>query len=197
MQLYKNLVLKVTKNRTTSGASRKKTSMKFNLLLNRSLKCLSSRVSWKSGISNFGRRTVLSKGKKITSTKAITCSYKQLDSSLHFHHSYLFKSSSNKLCSLIFSSSGKVSYIRNSISKLPFQLYKVNSVFSKFNNNYRLLGSNRRFLNFLSISSSLVYLRFMSKVYNLQVNLKEGVKYSRAEHSYSTVLKKTFSFFPL
>ena len=195
MQLYKNFVLKVTKNRTTSGASRKKTSIKFNLLLNKSLKCLSTRVSWKSGISNFGRRTVLSKGKKITSSKVITCSYKPLDNSLHFHHSYLFKSSSSKLYSLIFSSSGKVSYIRNSLNKLPFQLYKVNTTFSKFNSNYTLLDSNRNLINFLSIGSSLVYLRFMSKVYNLQVNLKEGVKYSRAEHSYSTVLKKNLQFF--
>jgi large subunit ribosomal protein L2 len=35
----------------------------------------------------------------------------------------------------------------------------------------------------------------MSKVYNLQVNLKENVKYSRADHSYSTILKKNLQFF--
>lgn len=194
MQLYRNLTLKVTKSRTTSGASRKKSAIRFNLLLNKSLKCLSSRLSWRSGISNSGRRTVLSKGKKNTTSKIVMCSYKQLDGSIHFHHSYLFNSSSNRLHSLIFSSSGKTSYIRNSLNKLPFQLYRVNSVFSKFINNYTLLDSSRS-INFLNISSSLLYLRFMSKVYNLQVNLKENVKYSRADHSYSTILKKNLQFF--
>lgn len=195
MLLYRNSIMNVKKVRSVSGASRKKSKIGFSLLLNKLVKTLSTRVSWKAGISSFGRRTVKSKGKKTMTTKAIKCSYRPLDKSVHFHHSYLFTAATSKLYSLIFSSSGKISYIRNSFVRLPFQLYRTNCISTRFNTRYNTLGANLEFMKFSISSASMLNLKFMSKVNNLQISLKQDIQYSRAEQSYSTILKKNLQFF--
>lgn len=189
MLLYKNNFLNIIKSQVTSGASRKKSKINFNLLLNKDIKCLTSRVSWRSGISSLGRRTVLSKGRKLSSSKSLLYSHKHLDKSIHFHHSYFFTSSLSGVYSLFFSSSGKVNYIKNSFNRLPFQLLKVKTVKPAFIDSYNML-INTKYARFSMVSSTLLFIKFMSKIHNLQVKPDRDIKYSRANGSYSIILKK-------
>lgn len=189
MVLYKNVLLKVTKNRVTSGASRKKTKASFSLLLNKRLKCLSSRTSWKSGISRFGKRTVLSKGRRLLNSKNLLYSRKHLDNSIHFHHSHFFNLSTSNIYALVFSSSGKVSYIRNLTTKFSFQLLRTRVIQSVFMDNYNTF-TNTNLIRFNVVSSIILFIKFMTKVINLQPSSGENIKYSKSSGSYSIVLKK-------
>lgn len=190
MLLYKNKLLNISKNRVTSGGSRKKTKIKFNLLLNSKPKPLSTRTFWRSGISNLGRRTVLSKGKRVGHSKVLVYQRKHLDKSLHFHHSHFFSLSTKSIYALIFSSSGKMSYVRSLCEALPFQLLKTKTACSVFNDNSNILGSSYHFIKFSIISNMILYAKFMSKVSNLQLKMNSEIKYSKSSGSHSIILKK-------
>lgn len=189
MLLLKNSLMKVTKPRPVSGASRKKLIISFKLLLNKKAKRLSSIVRWKSGISRLGRRTVLSKGRKILNSRHSLVSYSRVDNSVHYVSSYLTSRSGN-LSALIFSSSGKSFYKRlQSITHL-FSLIKSDGVLHNKFSVSPLVSSLTSVSKFTRLYDTLLKIPFLTSVSHLQLSPGKKAKFSRSLGSSAVILRK-------
>ncbi len=189
MLLLKNNLIKVVKARPVSGASRKKLAFNHKILLNKKIKCLSSIVRWKSGITRTGRRSVLSKGRKIYSSRRSILNYCQVDTSLHYVSSYSV-SKSGGLSALFFSSSGKFFYKRLQSAAYLFSMVKSDGILGNKLSISPMISSLAGVHKFEFIFKSLLKLPFLTHVSNLQIAPSKKVKFSRSLGSSSTILRK-------
>lgn len=177
----------------TSGASRGSTSTQMQFLLNKKCKSLSTKVTWRSGITKGGRISVKSKGRKILKAASHIINYSSFDNSLHFLYSLNLSKTKPFPHALFFSSSGKCSYVRLNTTVPSTSLYKTSQAFNRLSICNPLLKAHVPFLVFSDVSTSIFRVTFMSLVSSLQLKLRSPIKFSRSFGSKATLLRKSSS----
>ena len=173
----------------TSGASRNTSIFKNRFPLQFSHKKLLLKYKWFSGRNSTGRLVVFSKGSKTVKNKSPFINYSFRDKSISIISGFFITPFKNKISSLVFSSSGSVSYVPTPQTHEILRFTRFNSLFFKTN---RL----RKFIILLRpqafITNSFFLLHSLPK--NLPVSLLElmplrGIQYTRSTGSKSTILK--------
>lgn len=186
----KNIYYKLLKSIPSSGASRSKKNLKFTFLLNKRLKHLTTKYVWASGITNKGKISVKSKGKKLIKGSSLILNHQTFDNSLHFLCSINYSKGKKFPSALLFSSSGKYSYTKLFSYYSLFDILSNKSCFNMFYQKNSLLRSNLNFNYFKTLHVIIFRLSPMSSIQNLQISPGKVSKFSRSLGSCSIILRK-------
>lgn len=147
------------------------------------------RSKWFSGRNSTGRIVVFSKGSKSVKNKSPFINYSFRDTSVSIIAGFFLTSFRNKLNSLVFSSSGSVSYVPTPQNHEILRFTRFSSFFSRITRFYKFIILLRPYA---FITQSFFIIHSLPK--NLPVCLLEitplrGIQYTRSTGSKSTILK--------
>lgn len=173
----------------TSGASRNTSIFRNRLPLQFTHKKLLLKHKWFSGRNSTGRIVVFSKGSKTTNNKAPFVNYSFRDKSISIIAGFFLTPFRNKINSLVFSSSGSISYVPTPQTHEVLRFTRFNSLFSKTNRFHKFIILLRP-QAFITHSFFLMH----SLPKNLPVSLLElipsrGIQYVRSTGSKAIILK--------
>ena len=173
----------------TSGASRKTVILKSSLPMQFSHKKLLLKHKWFSGRNSTGRIVVFSKSAKTVKNKSPFVNYSFRDKSISIIAGFFMTAFRNKINSIVFSSSGSVSYVPTPKTHEILRLTKFNSLFAKTTRLYKFIILLRPH-SFINQSFFLLY----SLPKNLSICLLEltplkGIQYTRGAGCKSIILK--------
>ena len=177
------------KLQVTSGASRAVYSYKSELPLQLKHKKLLSFYKWNAGRSNTGRVVVWTKSKRTAKYRIPTINYQFRATCISFVAGFLLKPRTNRLTSLLFMSSGSVSYIPTSAKHVMFQLTQFKSTFAR---NNHMINQLRLSEPYLLINQSFFLIKHLPKnqpVSLLEILPNKGIQYARSTGVSARIVK--------
>ena len=181
-------ILSFKKVGKTSNASYNITKLTSTLPLQNKFSKLLLKRKWHSGRSSTGRITIYSKGPRIKTKLPIT-NYNFRNSSLFFSAGSHYLGMSKKILSLIFSSTGIVSYIPARFNDKFFQLTKIKNFVYSQSQFYKELLYFKPFIQISTIPYMLIQQKKNSKVSFLELKPLKGIEYSRSLGCSSSIIK--------
>jgi ribosomal protein L2 len=181
--------LHLLKARVTSGASRASFFYKNELPLQLKHKKLLNFYKWRAGRSSNGRVVVWTKGKKTTKHCIPATNYKFRHTALCFIGGFLLRPVLNKLVSLLFLSSGSITYVPTSSKHQMFQITQLKSVFTKKNS---FLDQLKFSSPHILINQSFFLIKQLPKnqpVSLLEILPAKGVQYARSTGTSARIVK--------
>ena len=144
---------------------------------------------WLSGRSKSGSITVFSKGKALKN-RIPFANYNFRQTSLFFFAGINFTNNfKNKLYSLIFNSTGEVSYVPTRVSDELFYLSKLSSLDKLYNSFLSELLTLKPFIKINSVQFLIIQQDKNTNVSLLEVKPLSGIQYTRSLGSKSKILK--------
>ena len=128
--------VKLSRYSVTSGASRNSLFFKSNLTMQLKHKKLTGCFKWNAGRSKSGHVVVWTKSKRTFKTRQASLNYKFRLACIGFLGGFLLKPKNNKLVSLLFLSTGSVTYVPSTTKHQLFTLTRFKSCF--FRNTKRI-----------------------------------------------------------
>lgn len=192
MELRKNIFeprITLQKLQVTSGASRAVYAFKSELPLQLKHKKLLSFYKWNAGRSKFGRVVVWTKSKRTTKHRVPTINYRFRSTCIGFVAGFLIKPRTNRLTSLLFLSSGSVSYVPTPTKHTMFQLTQFRSTFFR---NTRAVNQLRLTEPNLLIHQSFFLIKHLPKnqpVSLLEILPHKGIQYARSTGVAARIVK--------
>lgn len=189
---FTNFVYSLEKKGVTSGGSRLSYKFTRKLPINIQVNRLMYNFKSYSGRTENGRIVMFTKKKKINKTRMYNINYSFRFRAISFIASITILPYSHKLVSLIFSSTGSVSYIPTSFSHTLFKLirmYRVNKKVLDLKNALDVYN-RRRF-----ITQSIFTLKQLprnQKISLLELLPGEGIKYVRSPGTSGHLIKMNF-----
>ena len=179
----------IRRSGVTSGASRNTSIFRNRFPMQFTHKKLLLKHKWFSGRTSTGKIVVFSKGSRTVKNKIPFVNYSFRDKSISIIAGFFMTPFRNKINSLVFSSSGSVSYIPTPQTHEILRFTRFNSLFKKTNRLYKFIVLLRP-QSFINTSFFLIH----SLPKNLPVSLLEllplrGIQYTRSTGSKSTILK--------
>lgn len=173
----------------TSGASRNTTIFKNKFPFQFTHKKLLLKHKWFSGRNSTGRIVVFSKGSKTVKNRSPFLNYSFRDKSISIIAGFFMTPFKNKISSIVFSSSGSVSYVPTPQTHEILRFTRFSSLFYRTTRFYKFIMLLRPHS---FITQSFFLLCSLPK--NLPVCLLEliplsGIQYTRSIGSKSTILK--------
>lgn len=190
MTLNKSILypkLKLRKLGVTSGASRSSYFFKNYLPLEIKYKKLINYKKWKAGRNSKGKIILWTRGRKTIKHKEPVVNYKYRDLRLSFIGNFLMIPKRNKLVSLLFLSSGSISYVPTTSHHEMFCLTKF---FSSFIKKSKMIYTQKN--SFLYIKQSFFLIRQLPKkdaVSLLELLPNKGIQYARSTGVKATIIK--------
>jgi len=184
MELSKNILkpkLTLKRIKTTSGASRASFFFSNELPLQLKHKKLLGFYKWKAGRSKKGRVVVWTKSKRTLKYKQPSINYSFRLTSIGFVAGFILRPRTNKLISLLFLSTGSVSYVPATTKHNMFQLTQLKSSFTR---STQLIEQLRLSENRILINQSFFLIKHLPK--NQPVSLLEIVPTSGIQYARST-----------
>ena len=181
-------ILSFKKIGKTSNASYNITKLVSALPLQKKFSKLQLKRKWHSGRSSSGRITVYSKGPRLKEKAPVT-NYYFRDSSLFFISGCHYLGASKKILSLIFSSTGTVSYIPARFNDKFFQLTKIKNFIYSQSQFYKELLYFKPFIKISTIPYMLIQQKKNSKISFLELKPLKGIEYSRSLGCSSSIIK--------
>lgn len=175
--------------RPTSGASRNKQTINLTSITHNKLNKLSSRVKNSSGRTASGRVSVFSKGKRNMKSRFVSVNKSFRDTSISFISGFAVSAFTSSLRSIVYTSSGTVSYIPSTDQHFLFKLTHLLSL-----NNFRseLFNSVILLKRYLKLSHSFFIIKRLPKnqpVSNLEILPAKGVQYCQSPGTKSIITK--------
>ena len=181
--------ISLRKIKPTSGASRAVFFYNNDLPLQLRHKKLLSFYKWNAGRSKTGRVLVWTKSKRTTKHKIPTINYKFRLTCLGFVAGFLLKPRTNRLTSLLFLSSGSVTYVPTTTKHKMFQITQFRSSSSR---NTYLVDQLRFSSKQLLIHQSFFLIKHLPKnqpVSLLEILPNKGVQYARSTGVSARIVK--------
>lgn len=173
----------------TSNASKNITKLKFHLPLQLKYPRLLLRKKWLSGRSNNGSITVFSKGPRAKKRLPLI-NYSYRNNSLYFIAGLNYVNYNTKLTSLIFNSTGQVSYIPSKLHDCFFKLIKSQPLIPKVSSPMsREVLVFKPYIYLDEIPYMLIQQKKNSSISFLESWPGIGVKYTRSFGSTSKIIK--------
>lgn len=181
--------IRLSKRSTTSGASRNVRVFRNELPIQLNHKKLTAFFKWRAGRSLKGRTVLWTRSKRSHKTKQVSVNYKFRLSCLGFVAGLLLRAGKNKLTSLLFLSTGSVTYVPTTTKHKLFLLTKFKSVFFKHTNMVKQLRFTEKQI---LINDSFFLIKNLPK--NSPVSLLEilpgrGVQYARSTGCSACIVK--------
>jgi large subunit ribosomal protein L2 len=179
----------VKSHRVTSGASRKKLTLKFPLLTNQKIKSLSSRIKNLAGRTSSGRISVFSKGSRSLKSRIVNTNKCFRDTSISIIVGFTVNPINSSLKSLVYASSGRVCYIPSTEQHFLFNLTYFSSI---FNSRSELFRNTISLKKYIKMQPSFFIIRRLPKnqpVSNLEIVPGRGIQYAQSPGSKSTIVK--------
>ena len=174
---------------TTSGASRKKVVLKLPFLLNFKHKKLSIRFKNFAGRNRSGGITVFSKGSILKKSVSVVRNRFFRDNSILFISNFTINPITKSLSSLVYTSSGLISYLPSTTNHQLFNITYLSSLFRKKSS---LFSDVLLLKRFAAINPTFFIIRGLPKnnfVSNLELQPLKGIQYSMSPGVKSTILK--------
>ena len=185
--VFQNL-LKFKKIGKTSNASYNIKKLNFLFPLQFKFKKLLLRKKWMCGRSNKGRITVFSKGQRSKKVLPIL-NYSFRVSSLFFIGGINYTNFSTKITSLIFSSTGLISYLPTRFNDNFFLLNRLQKL-TKFKSQfYKELLYFKPFIQINEVPFMLIQQKKNSNISFLEIKPLKGSQYARSIGSSASIIK--------
>lgn len=181
--------IKLHKSQLTSGASRSSFFYKNLLPLQYTFKKLCFRKKWNSGRGASGQIIVWTRKQQSVKNRIPTINYTFRVNSLCFVGGFFLIPKKNKLLSIVFTSTGSVTYVPSASKHELFKITRLNSVFLKKNK----AAEQLKFTNpSLVLTATFFIIKQLPK--NQMVCLLEllpgfGIQYARSTGTSAKILK--------
>lgn len=175
--------------RVTSGASRNKLTLKFPLLTNYKLSRLSTRLKNLSGRTSSGRIAVFSKGSRSLKSRIVSTNKTFRDRSISFISGFVINPLTSSLKSVVYSSSGCISYLPATDQHFLFKLTYFYSLYSIRSSLYK---DTILLKKYIKLTPSFFIIRRLPKnqfVSNLELLPGKGIQYAQSPGSKSIIVK--------
>jgi len=176
-------------SRVTSGASRNKITLKFALLTNHKLSRLTTRLKNLAGRTSSGRITVFSKGSRALKTRVVSTNKHFRDTSISFVSGFVVNSINSSLRSVVYSSSGCVSYLPATDQHFLFKLTYLSSLYTRQSTLFTNIILLKRYIK---LAPSFFIIRRLPKnrfVSNLELFPGKGIQYAQSPGSKAVIVK--------
>jgi len=192
MELSKNILkpkFTLTRIKPTSGASRASSFFKNELPLQLKHKKLLGAYKWNAGRSKNGRVVVWTKSKRTLKYKQPTINYNFRSTSIGFVSGFLLRPKTNRLISLLFLSTGSVSYVPSTTKHTMFRLTQLRSSFSYNTQLVQQLCLSERHVLIDQSFSLIKHLPKNQPVSLLEIVPNSGVQYARSTGVSARIVK--------
>jgi len=192
MELSKNILkpkFTLTRIKPTSGASRASFFFKNELPLQLKHKKLLGAYKWNAGRSKNGRVVVWTKSKRTLKYKQPTINYNFRSTSIGFVSGFLLRPKTNRLISLLFLSTGSVSYVPSTTKHTMFRLTQLRSSFSYNTQLVQQLCLSERHVLIDQSFSLIKHLPKNQPVSLLEIVPNSGVQYARSTGVSARIVK--------
>lgn len=145
---------------------------------------------WAAGRNNSGTRVSFSKGSKKIKHRLPFINFNLRMTCISFISSFFFIPFKNKICTLIYLSSGMVTYVKVTNSEWTlFKLIRLNSLFYQKSFKYKELTTLNLFLEVIQTYSILIKIKKNTPISLLELYPLKGIQYTRSSGSKSLLLK--------
>ena len=181
--------IRLHKVKTTSGASRASFRFVNSLPLQLKHKKLLSFYKWQAGRSRRGNIVVWTKAKKTVKHRHATINYSFRLTCISFVGGFLLKPRTNKLISLLFLSTGSVSYVPASTKHKMFCLTQLKHSLTPKSSLFEQLKFTERYI---SIDQTFFLIKHLPKnqpVSLLEIIPNKGIQYARSTGVSAKIVK--------
>lgn len=178
---FKNNKINIVRKKVTSGGSRSSFVFKKKLPFFEKIKKFRITIKSNSGRSNNSGRTIIFSKKSSTKKAILKINYSFRFSLLGFIGAIMVMPRTHKVLSILFLSSGGISYIQSSYSHHLFNIVKMNNLFE---DRLQLIYNYRFFKIFEKIIFMISQLPRNKKISLLEVKPGSGIKYIRSPGSF-------------